>query len=948
MARCLLMSFCCLILGATAAPAEEGDASFGLESRIAWTSSRLIGSPEPPLPYTVEKTFTNVTFKDPLYVADEPGSNYLWVVSRGGEVDRPSRIGRLLDDPAAKALEPRLELPRRLIYSVCFDPDYARNRAIYLFTNGPTSEPERTNRISRFTVARGSSPRVDPKSEQVLIEWRSAGHDGGDMAFGLDGMFYITTGDGSSDSDEWNTGQTLDDLQGAVLRIDVRHRGDHRPYRVPPDNPFVNTPAARPEIWAYGLRNPWRMSIDPRRGHVWVGNNGQDLWETAHLVRRGENYGWSVYEGGHSFYLERKLGPTPHVPPTIEHSHAEFRSLTGGVVYYGDKLPDLNGAYIYGDFSSGRIWGMHHDGQRVVWHRELADTRLQIVAFRVDQRGELLVVDLGGGLYRLVPTPSGESQPPFPVRLSETGLFASTNDHRAACGLIPYSVNVPSWADGAEGERFIALPGESRVDYHSDRSWEFPDGTALVQTLTLQREPGDASSRVRVETRVLLRQQGEWAGYSYRWNDDQSDALLVEKEGAETTFAIHDAPQDDPRRQTWRFPSRSECMACHSRAANYVLGLSEAQLNRDHDYSTVRDNQLRTLEHVGVFASALPTPPKDAARLVDLDDQSQDLETRARAYLQVNCSVCHVSAGGGNSKMELLSTTPREKMNLVGARPQHDTFGIVDAMLVAPGDPQRSVLVHRLDRRGRGQMPPLVTNRADPRAVKLMRDWIAGLKPEKPFVRAWQMEDLLPALEEAKAGRPGDSGKSVFRETGCVQCHRFGGEGGTVGPDLTGIGKRLAARELLESVLLPSKVIADEYATYLIETTHGEVVSGRIEREDGQVLVLRSASAVEAPVEIAKQDILDRKRSDTSNMPAGMVNVLEKEQILDLLAYLHSSQDVRAVSLVERPSPGVVEPPGSTSGYRPKQWWLLRLRQAANYRHNGASGRRTLRRFWTY
>jgi uncharacterized repeat protein (TIGR03806 family) len=942
------MIFCGLLLGAPASTAEESAAPFGLDGRTAWTSSRLTGSPEPPLPYTVEKTFANVTFKDPLYVAEEPGTNYLWVVSRGGEVDRPSRVVRLLDDPDAKDLEPLLELPHRLIYSVCFDPEYATNRAIYLFSNGPTSEPERTNRVARYTVARGSSPRVDLKSEQVLLEWRSAGHDGGDMAFSRDGMFYVTTGDGSSDSDDWNTGQTLDDLQGAVLRIDVRHRGDHRPYRVPPDNPFVNTPAARPEIWAYGLRNPWRMSIDPRSGHVWVGNNGQDLWETAHLVRSGENYGWSVYEGSHSFYLERKRGPTPHVPPTIEHSHAEFRSLTGGVVYYGEKLPDLNGAYIYGDFSSGRIWGMHHDGQRVLWHRELADTRLQIVAFRVDQRGELLVVDLGGGLYRLVPTPSGEPQRPFPVRLSETGLFASVNDHRGASGLIPYSVNVPSWADGAEGERFIALPGESRVDYHSNRSWEFPDGTALVQTLTLQGEPGDASSRFRVETRVLLRQQGEWAGYSYRWNDDQTDAVLVEKEGAETKFTIHDAPPGDPRRQTWRFPSRSECMACHSRAANYVLGLSEAQLNRDHDYGAVRDNQLRTLDHIGVFASALPKSPKDAARLVDLDDQCQDLETRARAYLQVNCSACHVSAGGGNSKMELSTTTPRERMNLIGARPQHDTFGIVDAMLVAPGDPQRSVLVHRLERRGRGQMPPLVTTRADPRAVKLMRDWIAHLKPEKPFVRAWEMDDLLPVLDEAKAGRSGAAGKSVFSETGCVQCHRFGGEGGTVGPDLTGIARRVAARDLLESILLPSKVIADEYATYRIETADGEVVAGRIEREDAQVLVLRSASAVGAPIEIEKQDILNRKRSDTSNMPAGMVNVLEKEQILDLLAYLHGSQDARPVSLLEKAPPDIAEPSGTAPGDRPKHWRPLRLRQAANHRHNGASGRRTLGRFWTY
>src|SRR5262249_7266307 len=158
----------------------------------------------------------------------------------------------------------------------------------------------------------------------------------------------------------------------------------------------------------------------------------------------------------------------------------------------------------------------------------------------------------------------------------------------------------------------------------------------------------------------------------------------------------------------------------------------------------------------------------------------------------------------------------RERMHLVAARPQHDTFGMSNAMLVAPGDPDRSVLVARLARRGSGQMPPLATHTVDQQAVALVRQWIAGLKPEKTIVRQWQMEDLLPELESLKTPRSLDSGEAAFRETGCVECHRFGSQGGTVGPDLNGVGKRLLARDLLESILLPSKVIADEYAAYAI------------------------------------------------------------------------------------------------------------------------------------
>jgi uncharacterized repeat protein (TIGR03806 family) len=862
------------------------DPPFGLETRVSWTGTQLTGSPEPPLPYTVEKTFTRLSLPKSIYLAEEPGTNRLWVIQADVAPKQGSRIVRFADDPAADQTEVVLEIPEWLIYSVCFDPDYATNGVVYLFSNGPRATLDRTNRITRYTVDRKPPHRLDPKSEERILEWKSAGHDGGDMVFGRDGMLYLTTGDGTSDSDGWNSGQTLDDLLGSVLRIDPRRREGSRPYAVPPDNPFVNTPGARPEIWAYGLRNPWRMGCDKETGHIWVGNNGQDQWETAHLIRRGENYGWSVYEGNHPFYLERKRGPTPHVSPTIEHSHAEFRSLTGGVVYYGDKLPELNGVYVYGDYASGRIWGMKHDGQRPLWHRELADTQLMIASFRVDHHGELLVVDHGGGLYRVVPRPDDKPSAPFPTLLSRTGLFASTKDHQVDRGVIPYSVNAPGWADGAHAERFMAIPGEGKVGFNPNRGWDFPDNTALVQTLSWERAPGNPASRVRVETRILLRQQGEWAGYSYRWNAEQSDATLVAKSGDSTELVTRNGAEAG---QTWRFPSRSECMTCHSRAAGFVLGVSGSQLNRDHDYGKARDNQLRTLEHIGLFNKALPKAPDKLDRLVDPRDATQDLERRARTYLQVNCSVCHIEAGGGNAKMVLTLAASREAMGVLDARPQHDTFGISNAMLVAPAAPERSVLLRRLSVRGHGQMPPLVTNRVDEEAVALVRDWIAQLKPAQSFVKAWAMNDFLADLNPSSAGRSIEAGRKAFRDTGCIQCHRFEGEGGSVGPDLAGVGRRLAPRELLESILEPSKVIADDYASTLIETDDGSVVSGRIEREDDKVVVLRPGSG--EPLTVEKSKVVQRRRSELSNMPLGVVNVLQKAQVLDLLAYLISDPE---------------------------------------------------------
>ncbi|HBO50861.1 MAG TPA: heme-binding domain-containing protein, partial [Planctomycetes bacterium] len=393
--------------------------------RVRWETSNVVGSPDPPLPFTVKKTYTGIEWKSPIYALEEPGTDKLLVITQGGEQNRPSRILRIEDDPAVKKTELFYELSGRLLYGFTLHPKYGENGQVFIFSNGPTGKPNRINRISRLTLDSKAGRIVDPKSEHTIIEWPSAGHDGGDLLFGLDGMLYITTGDGTGDSDLNLAGQDISNLNGAVLRIDVDNPGKDLPYSIPKDNPFVSVKNARGECWAFGLRNPWRMSMDRKNGRIWVGSNGQDLWESVNILNRGENYGWSVYEGNHPFYLNRKLGPAPFVPPTIEHHHREARSLTGGVVYYGGKLPRLDGAYVYGDYATGKIWGARHDGKKLTWHEEIADTSLKIAGFAVSPRGELLVVDHGSGLYRIVQTPPTGKLPDFPRKLSETGIFSS-------------------------------------------------------------------------------------------------------------------------------------------------------------------------------------------------------------------------------------------------------------------------------------------------------------------------------------------------------------------------------------------------------------------------------------------------------------------------------------------------------------------------------------------
>ena len=873
--------FCGARTGLWCAAAETGQdqAVVGIAERITWQNTRLVGSPEPPLPYTTEPVFEQITWDRPLYAKAEPGTPNLLVVLQGGEKDKPTRILRLDTSHPAQTSD-FLRIDGRLAYGLAFDPDYETNGFLYVFSNGPTEESERKNRVSRFQVDRKSPHACDLSSELVILEWRSMGHDGGELGFGADGMLYISTGDGTSDSDGWLSGQDVSNLLGGVLRIDVRGATEVTPYRVPPDNPFVDVEGARGELWAFGLRNPWRLWCDPPSGQIWVGNNGQDLWESVHLIRRGENYGWSVYEGSHPFYPQRQRGPAQIVPPTVEHHHTEARSLTGGVVYRGDQLPELHGAYVYGDYATGKIWGVRHDGSKVIWHQELADTVHQIAGFAITPSGALLVVDHGGSLHRIKKSPPPRLATDFPKRLSETDLFESVEDHVLKPGIIPYSVNAPGWNDHATAQRFLAIPDEQRITASGNRGWDLPNGSVVMQTLSLPQK-GVAQ---RVETRLLLRQQNEWAGYTYRWNEEQTDASLVSESGQEI-----DVRSPTGETSSWHIPSRSECMSCHSRAVNFVLGLSNLQMNRQHHYGSIKANQIATLDHIGLFEKP---PSTDGPSLANPYDATQPLDERARSYLHVNCSSCHVEAGGGNARMELEFKRKLNEMQLVAARPQHATFEINDAMLVAPGEPDRSVLIARMSRHGAGQMPPLFTRAVDEQGVHLMEAWIASLpKNERKFVRAWTTAELAGRLDQLNDQRSVTDGKETYRELGCIQCHRIAQEGGGAGPDLTGINAKLTALQVLQSIVEPSATIAPEYALTMLTTADGRIVSGRVEFEDATVIRLRSPESFDTPLVIQKSDIDERAISGVSMMPAGILNTCTEQEILDLIAYLLSAKE---------------------------------------------------------
>lgn len=710
--------------------------------RDAWTSSRLVGSPEPPRPYTTERVFPSLEFDRPAELTAIPGTNRLALLeANSGKIysfenrpDDPDVTCELFADVSTCGPD------FTFVYGLAFHPQFPRNRYCFVSYVLKSKAPD-TSRVSRFQVTETNPPRIDLASEEIVFRWQGGGHNGAHLQFGPDGYLYISTGDGgdSFPPDGLNTGQDVTDVLASILRIDVDARESGRAYRIPPDNPFVNQAKARGEIWAFGLRNPWKMCFDPADSSLWVADVGWEKWEMIYAIQRGGNYGWSIFEGEQPVNQERSVGPTPILPPTTAHSHIESRSITGGYFYQASRLPDLKGAYIYGDYVTGKIWGLRHQYGKVTWREELVDTPLQISTFGIDRDGDVLIVDYPTGtLHRLTPNPRRGSNSQFPKKLSETGMFSSTKDHAPATGVLPYSVSAQLWSDGATAERLIALPGKTRLDLYDKTNsqvgyiageWKFPDGGVLAKTVSIELELGNRASSRRLETQLLHFDVDTWKAYNYIWNDEQTDAFLADDVRSQRVLTIRDpSVPGGTRQQTWQHVSRTDCLLCHTTRVGTVHGFRMPQLDRHRENGGSLENQLSMFSRIGLFSNPLPT---NRNPWPDPYDSRLALESRARSYLQVNCGHCHSRGGGGSAAFDVQYPIPLEKTRLLAARPTQGTFGILDAQVVAPGDPYRSVLYYRLCKLGHGRMPQFGAQTIDERGVQLIHDWISSLHPDQ-------------------------------------------------------------------------------------------------------------------------------------------------------------------------------------------------------------------------
>ena len=715
-------------------------------ARPPWTTSHVQGSPDPPPPFKVVRVFPKLKFDHPLLLALCPGSNRLFVGEQAGVLysfaNRPDASADLFFDlrkeikttyllPGAKEIE--------AVYGLAFHPNFETNRQCFVcYTIRGNNRRLRNlvdgTRVSRFTVTRTDPPRIDPLSEEILLSFMQGGHNAGDLHFGPDGMLYISTGDAGDPNppDPFNTGQDISDLLSSILRIDVDRKDETRNYGVPKDNPFVGMKRARPEVWAYGFRNPWRMTFDQQTGALFVGDVGWELWEMIHRVEKGGNYGWSAMEGPQPIKPER-VGPTPIIPPLIELPHTLACSITGGLVYRGKKFPELRGAYIFGDWETRRLWAAHFEGDRTSAMPEIARPSVRIVAFGAAHNGEFYFLDYDEGtVHTIERNDGGGRNAGFPVTLSQTGLFSSVQQHTPTPGVLPFTINSRQWLDGATTEHWVGLPGDSSATLYSEGKpvpglvyWHsfrmhFPKDAVLLRTLSLGAR--------RVETQILHFEGADWRAYTFAWRDDQSDADLIPAEGAERE--VHDGAKT----RFWQFNSRSQCMSCHSNQSEYALAFLPEQLNRP---GLDGRNQLVACTEAGYIrrmeSDDRPLPPfsiGSAARepkLADPNDSSQPLEARARAYLHANCGHCHSDHGGGSVPLRLKYPVEVDEMKAVGARPTRGDFALPDACIIQPGDPYSSTLFYRMAKFGRDRMPHIGAERPDQTGLQLIESWIGGM-----------------------------------------------------------------------------------------------------------------------------------------------------------------------------------------------------------------------------
>ena len=729
--------------------------------------------PDASLDWKIVDAFSNLSFVNPIYLLQEPGTNDLWVAEHAGKIYRFPRDPNVTVGQRQLILDITSQVKQDDVSGVksfVFHPEYGQEGSpnanyVYVFyrytPNPPASDDDAYLRVSRFNVKGDGT--IDKASEYVLIHQFSSNrwHDGGDMLFDDEGFLYISLGEDTNVA----KAQTLDGgLFGGILRIDVdmdpsrSHPIRRQPenfafnmpagwedsysqgYYIPNDNPWVDEGGNYlEEYYAVGLRAPHRMTYDEVDGKIWIGEVGEWQREQVLILEEKANYGWPVWEGtepgdkvGNVVLTEGNL-----TFPIYEYPHSVGQAIIGGHVYRGSQFAaELGGKYIYADYNTRNVYALSFDGMTgdpIVEYLAKAPAGGLLGGIGKDVDDELYFIRFAGyktsngRIFKLQKSTQVVSDPP--ALLSQTGAFSNLSSMTPINALIPYDVINPLWSDGTDKSRWFSVPNNGthnfsheQITFSEQGNWEFPVGSVIVKHFEYNGK--------KIETRFLVRgDDSQWYGLSYRWRADQSDADLLEDGLVENIDVGGEVLE-------WQFPSRTQCFQCHTDNPGTVLGLRTHQLNKEILYPRTGRvaNQLATYAHIGLLGNDFDESIFDnVLTAAALDDESADLTLRIRSYLDSNCSHCHQPSGTAVGLFDARLTTPLKDQNIINGPVVKPI--VADPAVIAPGDQESSVMYVRMNSLQEGiAMPPLARHKIDAEAVAAMSAWIdfVGDNPDLP------------------------------------------------------------------------------------------------------------------------------------------------------------------------------------------------------------------------
>ncbi len=605
-------------------------------------------------------------------------------------------------------------------------PQFPKTPKFYLNYTIQTSRFPETHRTKIVEMRIMQNGMPDLNSEKSIMEFDQpyTNHNGGDMKFGPDGLLYISVGDGGSGKDPENHSQNLASPLGKMLRVNV-----DKPFTTSvfatnakgnpsfPKTSSFSSSLAIPQIYAYGLRNPWRFSFDSLTKQLWTADVGQNLQEEVNILQYKGNYGWRIMEGKSCHMPSVNCNQQGLILPVFQYKHSEGRSATGGFVYRGSKIPGLYGHYIFGDYVSGKIWALNYVGGQVKSHKEIySAANLQVVSFAQDSKGELYVIGFNGNIYSIEPAKTITNIKPMPTKLSSTGCFANMDPEKPVSNAIKINVNAPLWSDGAIKDRYVLLQGNQKASIGQDGTWNYPLGTTLIKNFFFNVFQKDGTSKKQiVETRFFIKKTSGFKGYSYQWNDDQTEAILL------TTRATKNLKVELAGKTinlTYQYPSSADCITCHSTQTEGPLALTTLQ--------TFNVNSTGKQQWTDFFNRGLLDKVPNG-NFNSLDGYNKSQKAHASNYLHVHCGSCHNGSGGagrGNFNFSLPNQTPEKelcdlKVNVNGQ----------DRSLIDPSDPQNSWLYVRAESSDPLlRMPPISTSLNSSFHLNALADWIGSVQ----------------------------------------------------------------------------------------------------------------------------------------------------------------------------------------------------------------------------